>query len=259
MARAPVPMPSGCRAQVWTPPPRPVRFPEHEHRELELNLILQGEGMLRVAGRSHPLAAGDLAWIDPGVAHRLEHHSRDFRLHIAAFAPVLLRHLGPRGTGLPPVVRLDPAAWRALDVLCASLRDAEAGALHAAAAVHLLLAADRARRAAPRAAPAHPGLARALDLLGRDPGADRARLAAAAGVCPATLSRLVRAGTGRTLLDLRRQARIGRFLALARGRTGTLLAHALAAGYGSYSQCHHDCLRVTGHPPRTAVRLGGGG
>jgi AraC-like DNA-binding protein len=226
-------------------------FPPHAHPLAELNLVMQGTGILRIEGETHQLLPGSLIWIQPGMVHQLSDHGRDFRLHIAMMPD----------PGLPApasaCVHPSPESVRRLDVLFCLLRDARDAAGRDPAAKLLLHVARSALNEEDKPTIHHAGLAAALSELKRHPEASRSRLAQVARVAPATLSRLIVAGTGRTLLDLRREIRVERFLDLARNRQGTLLAHAFAAGYGSYSQCHHDCLRVTGHPPRVIVGLDG--
>lgn len=238
----------------WSVTPSPSRSIDrpHAHPQVELDLILQGTGVLRCEDEVFEARPGTLFWIPPGVSHQLVEFTRDFRLHIGMLPE-------PEGS-LPSQICVHPApeTVRRLDVLFALLRDAR-DLEERDLAAKLLVYVARATLSE-RANPVidHAGLAAALSELERHPGASRTRLAQVAKVAPATLSRLMVAGTGRTLQNLRREARVERFLELARSRPGTLLEHALAAGYGSYSQCHHDCLRVTGHPPRIMVSMDGG-
>ena len=223
----------------------------HTHTQVELDLILQGTGVIECEGEVFQGRPGMIFWIRPGASHQLVEHTRDFRLHIGIFPQA--------GSFIPaqPCVHPAPETVRRLDVLYALLRDARDPVGRDLAAKLLLHVARAALSEQASPAIDHAGLAAALAELERHPGASRTRLAQVARVAPATLSRLIVAGTGRTLLELRREARVERFLELARNRPGTLLQHALSAGYGSYSQCHHDCLRVTGHPPRIVVGISG--
>ena len=238
-------------AWAVSPPPSRSVFPPHAHHLAEVNLVLQGTGILSIEDESYHLQPGSLIWIQPGLVHQLSDHGRDFRLHIAMMPD----------PGFPApasaCVQPSPEIIRRLDVLFCLLRDARDTAERDPAAKLLLHVARSALNEEEKTAIHHAGLAAALSELKRHPEASRSRLAQVAQVAPATLSRLIVASTGRTLLDLRREIRVERFLDLARDRSGTLLTHAIAAGYGSYSQCHQDCLRVTGHPPRVVAGLNG--
>lgn len=51
----------------------------HGHREREIFIAMSGRAEVVTAGRRHPLAAGDLATIGPGVEHSIvNEHDEDF-------------------------------------------------------------------------------------------------------------------------------------------------------------------------------------
>jgi AraC-like DNA-binding protein len=79
------------------------------------------------------------------------------------------------------------------------------------------------------------------------------QIAERVGVSAPYLSRRFAATVGMTLPAFRNRCRVERFLQNVRHRRDrdeTLLEAALAAGFGSYAQCHRIVVEVTGKSPR---------
>jgi len=80
-------------------------------------------------------------------------------------------------------------------------------------------------------------------------------LASGVGLSPSRLSRLFKQQTGLTLVHFRQRIALERFLQMYDPRHGkTLLATALAAGFGSYAQFHRVYKRVLRCSPREHAR-----
>jgi AraC-like DNA-binding protein len=242
-----------------------VRVRPHRHAELELNLLVRGTATYLVGARRYELTPGALTWLFPAQEHILINRSPDHELWWAVFSPPLVANVA-RVPNMVPLLAGDPegeycrhvgaAASDRLRALFEEVRDAEDRDVPLANAglAYLLALAWRmfldtgdivdgvdvhpAVRTVARLVRAHPG------------GADLAALAAAVGLSPAHLSRLFAAQTGVSLTRYRNQQRVHQFLLNYRtGTRTTMLAAALAAGFGSYAQFFRVFRVETGHSP----------
>jgi AraC-like DNA-binding protein len=259
---ATLPIPAALDGQVelhherWTDP-RP-----HRHRELELNLVVAGHARCVVGERCYELAPGTLAWLFAAQNHILLVESRDFAMWVAVFRPRLvdgacvgearpLRELDPDGWFCR---RLAPAGSDALARLMGELRDARGDApRHNAGLAWLLLDAWRRyqQAATPDVAELHPAVARAARRLSSDPAAPLRALARAAGLSPGRLGRVFKRELGASVAAYRNRARIDAVLARLRERPRDgMLAAALHAGFGSYTQFHRVFTATMGRSPR---------
>jgi AraC-like DNA-binding protein len=93
-------------------------------------------------------------------------------------------------------------------------------------------------------------------LLLSSPTADRRAAAAELGVSEGFLSRSVQRDLGVTFVEQRARARVAHFLELVHRGESNLLAAALDAGFGSYSQFFRIFTRVSGSRPRDYLGAG---
>jgi AraC-like DNA-binding protein len=93
-------------------------------------------------------------------------------------------------------------------------------------------------------------------LLLRSPSIDRPTAAAELGVSEGFLSRAMHRDLGVTFVEHRARARVAHFLALIQRGRSNLLAAALDAGFGSYSQFYRTFCQVSGSQPRDYLRAG---
>jgi AraC-like DNA-binding protein len=100
------------------------------------------------------------------------------------------------------------------------------------------------------AAPAMHAITRrsVMELLD-NPELARDTMAQRIGGCPSELSRHFHKDMGLTLASFRTRLRLLRFIERADQGAGSLLAAALEAGFGSYSQCHRMFQRTLGCAP----------
>jgi AraC-like DNA-binding protein len=234
----PFPMQGRGRGQVWRYSPQ-YRRPRHFHAEPELNVISSGTGAFATGSRTFPVRAGDVVWWPAGIDHELVSTSPDFDLFVVGLTPELSERV--LGRAAPDVV---PGAPR-------QVGEAVFSRLHSACAipVHELEPAVLEQRVAElwREAHAAPGTSAAIHTLARrgalrvfsDPEITRTELAMELRAHPTEISRHFSADIGLTLTAYRTRLRLLRFIRAAdEAPAVNLAAAALAAGFGSYSQCH---------------------
>jgi AraC-like DNA-binding protein len=255
-------LPSGCAGQVWLLEPRGRLHHWHHHDEPEFNLVLRGRARYLLADRRYDLDRHGLVWLFPRQEHLLVEMTPDFVCWIGVIRPAALRQAAAGEARYAGLGDADPpggfcrslAAGDAafLDRLCRDLAAGDPVRRNAGLPYLFLTAWDRfAAAGAVTGEPMHPGLERALALLGRTPDADAGTVADAAGVSRWHLARLFRDGLGTSLTAWRARARIERVLALRRQRPRAGWLHlALEAGFGSYAQFHRTFTAIAGMTPR---------
>jgi AraC-like DNA-binding protein len=251
----PFPLPNAARAHVWHHIPE-TRRPRHFHVEPELNLIAAGNGAFGVGDSAISVAAGDLLWWSPGQDHVLLDASPDFDLYVIGLTPELsARVLGqenlPAHAGARRV-RLDDGALFKLRALCAAPLGTDPGAVER----HV---GDLWRDAHTFRLPTvgkHALTSRAMVSLMERPELRRDDVALAARGHPSDVSRHFHKDVGLTLTEYRTRLRLLRFIQLADAARSNLLAAALDAGFGSYSQCHRAFRDTLGCGPRAYFQMG---
>jgi AraC-like DNA-binding protein len=246
----PFPMAGAARGQIWQYAPR-YRRPRHFHPEPELNLITAGSASFGVGVATLPVAAGDLVWWLPGQDHELLEASPDFDLYVIGLAPALSERV--LGTGRAPAysgptkVRLAPHALARLRARCATPIDG-----HEPSAVETRVGDFWREAHALRAGASgmHALTRRALASMLERPDLGRAQVARRARGYPSEVSRHFHENVGLTLTAFRTRLRLLRFIGMADGGASNLLSSALAAGFGSYSQCHRTFQKTFGCAPR---------
>jgi len=244
------------RAQIWRYSPE-YRRPRHFHREPELNLVVAGTA--RFGGGSTTIAAtrGDLLCWPPGCDHELIDASADFDLYVFALTEELSERVlversisalsGPIRVRLPEATLVVLQTELAVPVITSESSVAEQHVAELWRAAHdLRLKAQR-----------HDGLgARVLRSLLQRPELDRSERARLVLAHPSELSRSFHREIGLTLGSYRTRLRLMRFIELFDSGQSTLLAAALAAGFGSYSQCHRAFRATFGCTPRVFFETG---
>jgi AraC-like DNA-binding protein len=94
-------------------------------------------------------------------------------------------------------------------------------------------------------------LVRVLRELEENPGVTGEHLAHQLSISPGHLGRSFKTEMGLSLVDYRNQRLLDRFLSAVQRGDGSLLAAALEAGFGSYTQFHRVYKRAFGESPRT--------
>jgi AraC-like DNA-binding protein len=98
---------------------------------------------------------------------------------------------------------------------------------------------------------------RAVNSVADDPAIGLEVLASKLRSSASEVSRYFHRDMGMTFARYRRRQRLLRFIALAEHGQGSLLASALEAGFGSYSQCHRTFQADLGCSPREFFAVGG--
>jgi AraC-like DNA-binding protein len=96
----------------------------------------------------------------------------------------------------------------------------------------------------------HPVIAKATQMLEKDPSLTGAAMARALDVSLSRLARVFKAETGLSLVDYRNQLRLERFGGIVDAGNTNLLSAALAAGFGSYAQFYRVFNAQRGETPR---------
>jgi AraC-like DNA-binding protein len=251
----PFPLPGAARGHVWRYQPQ-YRRPRHFHPEPELNLVTAGRATFGVGEAIVSVASGDLIRWLPGQDHELLEASTDLDLFVIGLTPALsARVLGADSAlayGGPARLRLSPEALARFRTLCV----AQTGRQETSAIEQHVGDFWREAHAARGAASDMQAMTRrAVISLVEQPHLGRAEVALLARGCPSEVSRHFRRHMGLTLTAYRTQLRLSRFIQMA-DRAGNLLSAALAAGFGSYSQCHRAFQKTFGCTPRAFFRTG---
>ena len=232
-----------------------LRLAFHHHRELELNLVMEGEAIYLLEDRRYALRPGALVWLFPEQNHILLDRSPEFAMWILAVRPSTVDRLcaGPATAALreanPPGTycrNLTQESVRRLDGLFEELFAVTDEAHFNAGIAYALLSAWSAFTAAQEpqgdeyAQRVHPAIDKVARQLREDTEPTSLKqLAAHFGLSGSRLSALFKEQTGVPLARYRNQQRLERFLRLRaedRQQQKTLLQLALEAGFGSYAQ-----------------------
>ncbi len=246
----PFPMQGTNRGQIWRYAPE-YRRPRHFHAEPELNLVVAGHGQFGAGDAVFSAAVRDLIYWPAGLEHELLEASHDFDLYVVALTPELSeRVLGDQNTralGGPLRVSLSVSQFEPL-VALSSIRVGEFGAAVVENHVAELWRAAHATRSL-----INDGNALAQRILASllaEPELSRSARAARVRAHPTDVSRHFHRATGLTLSAHRTRLRLLRLIQIMDSSPTTLLGAALAAGFGSYSQCHRAFQQVLACSPR---------
>lgn len=252
----PFPMLPQRRAQIWRYAPE-YRRPRHFHREPELNLVVSGTARFGGGSTTVAVSRGDLLCWPPGCDHELLEASADFDLYVFALTEelserVLGEHSAPALSG-PTLARLPEATLLALHAGLALPVVTSESSVAEQYVAQLWRAAHDLRLKTSR----RDGLgARVLRSLLLRPELDRSQRARLVLAHPSELSRAFHRELGLTLGCYRTRQRLMRFIEVVDSGRSTLLAAALTAGFGSYSQCHRAFRATLGCAPRAFFETG---
>lgn len=251
----PFPMLPGRRGQIWRYAPE-YRRPRHFHSEPELNFVVAGTATFGTGRDEISAVAGDLLCWPPGVDHELLTASHDLDLFVVALTPELSeRVLASRSAlAIAGAVRVNllRSNWGELEAQLAAPAHTPDAAVGDELVARLWSSAHQARLEAPSGR----GLAgRVLRSVLQRPDLKRSQRAQVIGACPSELSRHFHLEVGITLSAYRSRLRLLRFIELVDSGQ-TLLAAALSAGFGSYSQCHRTFRAAFGCAPRAFFATG---
>jgi AraC-like DNA-binding protein len=245
----PFPMAGAAGGQVWRYSPE-YRRPRHFHVEPELNIVAAGSATFGVGEGKITARAGDLLWWLPGQDHELIEATEDFELFVIGLTPALsARVLGAVAATAhcaPLLSRLSPkAANRILD-RCGGLQTITDASTVETRVGDLWQEAHAARLPGP----GMHVLTRRMVLSLLDDRDVRRSDGSFAGADPCDVSRYFRRNVKLKFTAYRNRLRLLRLIEEVDGRHPTLLEAALAAGFGSYSQCHRAFYSVLGCTPR---------
>lgn len=244
------------RAFVWKyTPVFGGRRPRHFHSEPELNLIVSGTAKVAAGDRVIQVSEGELLAFPSGQDHALLESSPDFYLFAMGLDPVLsadvLKELGE--AVVPLHVRLDAQDLAAVTKSATAIVDRKGNEQLAAELwqrVHWL-----GRRGAGRASRGvHVLTRRALQLLARSPHRALEDMAEDLQAHPSEISRHFHRDVGMTLVRYRVRLRLLQVIDLVDAGQHDLMTAAIAAGFGSYSQCHRAFHAELGCAPRHFFR-----
>jgi len=261
----------------------------HHHRELELNVIVQGTITYVVEGSRFTFSPRNLLWLFPGKEHQLISRSQDARFYVVVFTPSLinktchiakyhdLKQSPSDQTKLASAV-LAPERFDLISKMMASLMEGsldldllnrEAGfgpasdfrfehhdpdALNAGLHYLLLLCWRYQTEAntSREAITLHPAVKRAIRILsGNDTGQGLDELSRACGASKSYLSRTFHRQIGVPLRQYRNSLRLARFFEAYQGADDITLAEAVyASGFGSYAQFYKVFTQSYGCGPR---------
>ena len=247
----PFPIATKARGHIWHHAPA-TRRPRHFHAEPELNLVTGGSAAFGMGDKVLPVARGDLLWWPPGQDHVLLDASPDFDLFvIGVTADFSLRVLGgaPEVACAGPIqIRLPSAALTEIEGNCAAPGSTTDVPAIERKVGELWQQAHALRRAANSM---HVVTRRTMVSLYERPELARSEVARLVRVCPTEISRHFHHDLGTTLSDFRSRLRLLRFIQAVDAGAPSLLAAALDAGFGSYSQCHRIFQRSFECTPRS--------
>jgi AraC-like DNA-binding protein len=247
----PFPLPTRARAHIWRHAPA-TRRPRHFHAEPELNLITGGSATFAMGEKPYPVVRGDLLWWPPGQDHVLVDASDDFDLFvIGVTADFSVRALAgaPDVACVGPIqIRLPTAALAELEAICVAPGSASDVAAMERRVGDLWRQAHALRRAADAM---HVVTRRTMLSLYQQPELGRSDIARLVRAYPTEISRNFHNDMGMTLSAFRSRLRLLRFIQAVDGGAPSLLAAALGAGFGSYSQCHRIFRQTFACTPRS--------
>lgn len=251
--------------------PPPMRH-AHRHNELEVNIVLRGSVDYLIADRRIRFPRHSVGWLLPPETHRLIHHGPGTQVWIAVFTRQLVAQLDHDNAGPPRQwMRMryddDRDGTRVRDIgdhideldrLCARLADPGVPAARHRVGLQWLLSecwrSYQSARSTPADLQLHPAVeaaARWLHDHAADPEAnDLTSLARRCGISRPWLSKLFYEQLGESLTDYRNRQRFYRFRDLLAEPDTSTTSAALAAGFGSYTQCFRVVRQVTDLSPR---------
>ncbi len=231
------------------------RRPRHFHIEPELNLVVRGSATFGVGERFVQVSQGELLAFPTGQDHVLIEGSPDLYLYAIGLDPRYSTEvLGGRSEPVLPLhVELPPHELAAICDRAGDIVDRSGAAQQGAELwerIHWLgrRSVERSRRSN------HVLTRRVLKLLDIAPELGLEALANDLRANSTELSRHFHRDLGMTLVRYRTRLRLLRFIRAVDCGERDLMATAIAAGFGSYSQCHRTFQAELGCAPRRFFR-----
>lgn len=244
-------MPTAARAHIWRHAPA-TRRPRHFHAEPELNLVTGGNATFAMGEKRFPVVRGDLLWWPPGQDHVLVDAAPDFDLFVigatADFSTRILADTPDVACVGPIQIRVEMAALAEMEAICLAPGSASDVPAIERRVGDLWRQAHALRRAAD---PMHVVTRRTIESLYQRPELGRSDIARLLRAYPTEISRCFHHDMGMTLSAFRSRLRLLRFIQAVDGGAPSLLAAALGAGFGSYSQCHRVFQHTFACTPRS--------
>lgn len=234
------------------------RRPRHFHVEPELNLVVSGWAEFGVGERTVRVSQGEIVGFPAGQDHVLLATSADVFLFALGVTPMLASEVafGQSGeTALPLHLRLNASELGGLTRRAEQVVE-RAGVEQPCAELweHIHWLGRRSPNG--RSGPMHVLTKRALSVLSDAPESSLEAVARGIKTCGSEVSRYFHRDVGMTFVHYRSRVRLLRFIALAEEGRGNLTAAAIAAGFGSYSQCHRAFQSELGCSPSTFFKAG---
>jgi AraC-like DNA-binding protein/quercetin dioxygenase-like cupin family protein len=247
------------QAYMWKySPVNGGRRPRHFHVEPELNLVVHGWAEFGVGDSVVRAGPGEVVGFPAGQDHVLLAASPDLFLFALGMTPMLASEVvrGQVGeTAVPLSLRLNSKDLDALTRRAEQVVE-RAGTEQPCAELweHIHWLSRSSATAA--AAPIHVLTKRALQLVAESPELSLEGVARGVKGCASEISRYFHRDIGMTFVHYRARIRLLRFMRLAEESRGNLTAAAIAAGFGSYSQCHRAFQADLGCSPRAFLKAG---
>ncbi|MFZ9920802.1 MAG: helix-turn-helix domain-containing protein [Terrimicrobiaceae bacterium] len=262
----------------------------HQHAELEINLVARGSVTYVIGESSYTFHQGECVWLFPGQPHRCIDRTADALYYVISFKPsliarschrdanaILKKNRPPKNAVLHCI--LPPAKFGLLRGIMDSLLEEGLDAdtlnrevgygispgfryehpnpdlLNAGLAHILQLAWDcqLASETKRRAAPLHPSVLKALDILKKGSESEcLQKLAHECGASASYLSRTFKQQVGVPINRYRNTMRLERFWEIRKNssRHMTLSEAVYEAGFGSYAQFSKVHRSIFGRSPR---------
>jgi hypothetical protein len=238
----PFPMLPGRRAQAWRHQPA-YRRPRHFHAEPELNAVFKGTAVIGLGDRVVRLGPGGVILFHPGQDHVLFDASPDLELWVVALRPeVAGRALGPLSRLASLGESLSASALSTLGHTLAGLAQVSDANVVETRTVDIFSMVRS------QLSTNHVLSRRGLEEASARPNRGGAELAQHFGVDQSALSRKFHTAFGVTFVSYRARQRAMAFIRLV-DEGQSLTSAALAAGFGSYAQCHRVLTKVLGCSP----------
>jgi AraC-like DNA-binding protein len=234
------------------------RRPRHFHVEPELNLVVSGWAEFGVGDSVVRVSKGELIGFPSGQDHVLIDSSADVFLFAVGMTPLLASETGLGQAGevaVPLHLRLQPhelseVARRAelvvdragIEQSCSQLWD------------HVQWLGRRSPLG--RAGALHALTRRTLRALSDAPELGLEAVARSANANASEISRYFHRDVGMTFVRYRTRVRLLRFIGLVGENRGNWATAAIAAGFGSYSQCHRTFQSELGCSARDFFNTG---
>jgi AraC-like DNA-binding protein len=199
-----------------------------------------------------PVVRGDLLWWPPGQDHVLVDASDEFDLFVIGvttdFSTRTLAGTPDAACVGPIQIRLPTLALAELEAICIAPGSASDVPAIECTVGDLWRQAHAMRRAADAM---HVVTRRTMVSLYQRPELGRSDIARLVRAYPTEISRNFHNDMGMTFSAFRSRLRLLRFIQAVDGGAPNLLAAALGAGFGSYSQCHRTFQQTFACAPRS--------